>query len=68
MPNINLGDPSVSKPSAAMTVKGGSSSDSRGGSSRSYPKGSPPGNTDSAPFNPHNDPKSGGTKYVGGVG
>ena len=69
MPNVNLGDPSVSKPSDAMTVKGGASGDSRGGSSRSYPKGgSAPANTDSAPFNPHNDPKSGGTKYVGGVG
>jgi hypothetical protein len=67
MAEINLGDPSTSMSAAGMTVKGGSSGDSRGGSSRGYPKGSPPGNTKDAPFNPHKDPKSGGTKYVGGV-
>lgn len=46
--------------------KGGASGDSRGGSSRSYPKGgSKPGNSDSAPFNPQK--VSATDKYVGGV-
>lgn len=74
MPSVDLGKTSVSKPADSMTVRGGSAGSAGGntgptGSSRSYPKGgSKPGNTDSAPFNPHNDPQSGGTIYVGGVG
>ena len=47
-------------------ASGGSSGDSRGGSSRSYPKGgSKPGNSQSAPFNPQKDAAT--DKYVGGV-
>jgi hypothetical protein len=47
-------------------ASGGSSGDSRGGSSRSYPKGgSKPGNSQSAPFNPQKVAAT--DKYVGGV-
>jgi hypothetical protein len=45
---------------------GGASADSRGGSSRSYPKSnSLPGTTDNAPFNPQK--VSATSKYVGGI-
>jgi hypothetical protein len=66
----DLGKTSESKPSEGMTVHGGGSAGTGPtGSSRSYPKGgSKPANTTSAPFNPHNDSKRGGTSiYVGGV-
>ena len=54
------------KQAPQMKASGGSGGDSRGGSSRSYPKGgSTPGNTQSAPFNPQKDAAE--TKYVGGV-
>lgn len=47
-------------------ASGGASGDSRGGSSRHYPKGgSKPGNSDSAPFNPQKVKAT--DKYVGGV-
>jgi len=50
-----------------VMTKGGASGDSRGGSSRSYPKSDKlPPTTDSAPFNPQKVPAS--KKYVGGVG
>ena len=45
-------------------TKGGPSGDSRGGSSRSYPKGSKV-NTGNPDFNPQKTPPS--DKYVGGV-
>jgi hypothetical protein len=66
---VDLGKTSESKPSEGMTVRGGGSSGTGPtGSSRSYPKsGSKPANTDNAPFNPHKDPKSGSSIYVGGV-
>ena len=48
-------------------VSGGSSGDSRGGSSRSYPKGkSTPGDSQAAPFNPQKVAAT--SKYTGGVG
>ena len=54
------------KQAPGMKMSGGGSGDSRGGSSRSYPKGgATPGNTQTAPFNPQKDAV--GTKYVGGV-
>jgi hypothetical protein len=67
---VNLGKTALSHPSTdAMTVRGGGQSGTGPtGSSRSYPKGgSVPGNTTSAPFNPHNDSKSGSSIYTGGV-
>lgn len=53
--------------SSMPTISAGSSGDSRGGHSRSYPKSSSlPANTNNAPFNPQKVMAT--KKYVGGVG
>lgn len=54
------------KQAPQMKASGGGGGDSRGGSSRSYPKGgSTPGNSQSADFNPQKTACT--EKYVGGV-
>jgi hypothetical protein len=59
------GDTKVLSDKSLTMTKGGSSGDSRGGSSRSYPKGkSKPGNTESM-LDPTKVPAT--DKYVGGV-
>jgi hypothetical protein len=51
---------------ALAPAKGGASGDSRGGSSRSYPKGgSKPSSSQSAPYNPQKVAAT--SKYVGGI-
>jgi hypothetical protein len=72
---INLGKKALSNPSSdSMTARGGAAEDRANsgsgptGSSRSYPKGAVPGDTDKAPFNPRDDTMRSGTDlYVGGV-
>jgi hypothetical protein len=65
---VNAPDKSDGSKTMAMT-SGGSSGDSRGGSSRMYPKSGATmraiPDTDNAPFNPQKVPAT--TKYVGGV-
>ena len=58
----------ISPRSSMPMISGGGSGDSRGGSSRSYPKKSGwlPANSTDAPFNPQKVAAS--KKYVGGVG